>query len=402
MPRFRYSAYNQANERVTAVVEADTIAQARLMLQQRDLVVLSVWPERSQTLNINLNLWISTRDIAFFTKNLAVMLNAGLTVVEALLIAESQNVGKLKKVLASILAYVEEGHTLTEAFTKHRRYFSGVYVDVIRTGELSGTLARNLSQLADRLAADLDLRRKVQGALLYPMIVVAAIIGLGTVLSVYVLPRLIRLFTSINVPLPRATRLLLAGGSWLSEYWFWLLGVLAVSMVVLRLLVRLPAIEAIWHRVILNLPIMGRITRNLSLARFSNTLGSLLKSGVPITEAIQSVIHSSSNAVYRKNIKAALQHIEQGGMLTSHLEQYPHLYPAMVTRMIAVGEHTGQLDTMLLYLGQYYELEVDTSTKQLGVVLEPILLLIIGVAVIFIGISVITPIYEFTASVGRL
>lgn len=351
---------------------------------------------------LELNFWISQRDIAFFTKNFAVMLAASLTVVEALHVAEAQAAGKFKRVLQALVTQVESGHTLTEAFGQHRRYFSGVYVDVIRTGELSGTLARNLAQLADRLAADLDLRRKVKAALLYPMIVIIAIIGLGTILSVYVLPRLIRLFNSIQVPLPTTTRWLLIGGAWLTQYWFWLLSALVIVFISLRLVVRLPVIEAIWHRIILQLPIMGGIVRNINLARFTNTLGALLKSGVPIAEALQAVVHSSTNAIYRQNMRDALQHVEQGGSLTTHLEQYPRLYPVLVTRMIAVGERTGQLAAMLEYLGQYYALEVDASTKQLGVVLEPVLLLLIGIVVIFVGISVITPIYEFTASVGRL
>jgi type II secretory pathway component PulF len=252
------------------------------------------------------------------------------------------------------------------------------------------------------LAADLDLRRKIKGALLYPVIVVFAIVALGTTLAVYVMPNLIRLFTSIEVRLPLSTRLLLASGTWLAHYWLWtLVGALLLG-IGLRLLVRVSIVEAVWHRVLLHLPVVGPITKQINLSRLGSTFGSLLKSGVPIAEALQAVMHSSTNHVYRQNLQQALHHIEQGGNLASFLEHHPALYPALLSRMVAVGERTAQLDAMLLYVGQYYEQEVDASTKQLGVILEPVLLVAIAVVVVFVGLSVIQPIYQFTASIGRI
>lgn len=390
------------NDRIGGKLEADSYDTAKRTLEEQNLVVIMLREEALSVWKLDLGLWISQREITFFTKNFSVMLGAGLTVVEALIISEGQATGRLKRILHSVLEYVESGHSLADGFAKHKRQFSGIYIDIIRTGEISGTLSRNFAQLADRLETDLDLRRKIKGALLYPIIVVLAIVALGTTLAVYVMPNLIRLFASIKVPLPITTQWLLRGGTWFVHYWFWALFGLVAVAISLRLIVRLAPIESLWHTTILQLPIIGKVARQINLSRIASTFGSLLRSGVPIAEALQTVMHSSTNHVYRVNLQKALRHIEQGGNLASFFEHYPSLYPVLMSRMIAVGERTAQLDGMLLYLGKYYEQEVDSSTKQLGIILEPALLVVIAVVVVFVGISVIQPIYQFTASIGRI
>lgn len=352
--------------------------------------------------DIELSFWVSRKDIAFFTKNFSVMLGAGLTVVEALSIAEEQSRGKLKRMLRSMIQFVEQGNGLAEAVAQHHRQFPGIYSDVIRTGELSGTLSRNLNQLAARLADDIELRRKVRGAMIYPMVIMVGLVALGTVLSVFVFPRFIKLFKSLDVPLPTMTKIVLGVAQWMNQYWGWLLLGLAVALVAIRLLSRIPLFERLWHRVLLHLPIVGPIIQAVNLARFTGTLGSLLKSGVPITEALHSVTHSCTNLLYQRSISQAVQSIEHGDTLSSVVHRYPNLYPPLVTRMIGVGERTGQLADLLLYLGNYYNGEVDSSTKQLGILIEPLLLIAIGLVVIVVGLSVITPIYQFTAAVGQL
>lgn len=402
MPRYSYQAYNQMNDRIGGKLEADSYDTAKRTLEEQNLVVITLREESVSLWKLDLGLWITQREITFFTKNFSVMLGAGLTVVEALVISEGQTTGRLKRILHSVLEYVESGHSLADGLAKHKRHFSGIYIDIIRTGEISGTLTRNFAQLADRLAADLDLRRKIIGALLYPIILVVALVLLGTVLTVGVMPYIIRLFNSIDVPLPAITQWLLIGGGWLAKYWLWLLIGSCVVAIAVRFIVRLDQVEHLWHRIILRLPIIGKVARQINLSRITNTFGSLLSSGVPIAEALQTVMHSSANHVYRVNLQKALQHIEQGGNLATFFEHYPLLYPTLLSRMVAVGERTAQLDGMLLYLGKYYEQEVDASTKQFGIVLEPILLLVIAVIVVFVGLSVVLPIYQFTASIGRI
>lgn len=352
--------------------------------------------------DIELSFWVSRKDIAFFTKNFSVMLGAGLTVIEALSISEEQSRGKLRHILRQMMAFVEQGNSLADAVAQHRRQFPSIYSDVVRTGELSGMLSRSLQQLAIRLSDDLELRRKVRGAMIYPMVIVAGLVALGTVLSVFVFPRFIKLFKSLDVPLPTMTKIVLAVAQWMNQYWGWLLlGLVGVTLAI-RLLSRIPFFERIWHRLLLHLPVVGPIIREVNLARFTGTLGSLLKSGVPITEALHSVAHSCTNMMYQHSVKVALQSIEHGDSLAGVVKRYPQLYPPLVSRMIGVGERTGQLADLLQYLGNYYNGQVDSSTKQLGVLIEPILLIAIGLVVIVVGLSVITPIYQFTAAVGQL
>ncbi|MBI2416160.1 MAG: type II secretion system F family protein [Candidatus Kerfeldbacteria bacterium] len=404
MPRYTYQAFNTQGEPVTGGIEASSAVEAKQALEQKNVVVQSLREvgARQRWLSLHLSFSISTRELTFFTKNFAVMLNAGLTVVEALIIAEAQSTGKLKTVLHNVLRQVESGHSLADSFGRYQRYFSAIYIDVIRTGELSGRLARNFDQLANQLENDLALRKKIQAALIYPIIVLAAIIGLGIILSVFVLPRLTRLFVSLQVPIPRSTEVLLWIADAMSHYWYWWLAFGIMLVVLTRLALMLPTVKNIWHHLILWLPIVGPIVRNVNISRFTATLGSLLQSGVPIAESLTSVMHSSTSLVYRRVLRLALQHIEQGGNLASFLSDYPRLFPPIVTRMVAVGERTGRLEGILQYLGKYFDLEVDAATKQLSVTLEPVLLLVIGAVVLFVGISIITPIYQFTASVGKL
>lgn len=352
--------------------------------------------------DIELSFWVNRKDVAFFTKNLSVMLGAGLTVVEALAVSEEQTHGKLKRIIRNMRLYVEQGNQLADAFAKYRRQFSPVFVDVIRTGELSGTLTRNLQQLANRLTDDMELRRKIRGAMIYPMVIIAGIIALGTVLSLFVMPRFIRLFSSLEVELPYLTQVTLKIAGWMQLYWWWFLLGCGIAIIVGKLLVRIAVVESLWHALLIRLPIVGPMIRSINLARFTGTLGSLLSSGVPISEALHSVIHSCTSLSYQHSIRRALQAVEHGGSLSSVIAQEPLLYPPLVVRMLAVGERTGQLAELLTYLGHYYEGEVDSTTKQLGVLIEPVLLFTIGAVVLLIGLAVITPIYQFTASVGAL
>lgn len=402
MPKYFYRATGLDGTVVDGRVDAESVDQARSQLETEGLVIQYIREHKSSAWNQSLSFRITVHDIAFFTKNFSVMMGAGLTVVDSLIIAEAQASGRLKRILQSILQQVESGHSLADALAKHKRYFPGTYVDVIRNGELSGTLSDSMEKLSERLESDLSLRRKIKAALVYPVIVMGAIITLTSILSIYVLPRLTRLFLSLDVELPASTRFLLWVSDFLVNYWIIILISLAVIIIATRFLLIVPAMRKLWHRILLHLPVIGDISRNLHLARFAGTLGSLLKSGVPIAESFDSVIHSASNEIYRDRLREALNHIERGGSLADFLEGHRRMFPVTVTRMISVGERTGQLDDILIYLGKYYEVEVDSSTKQLSTTLEPILLIIIGAVVLFVGLSVITPIYQFTASVGRI
>ncbi len=400
MPEYIYRATNHLDEKVDGTISAEAALDARTQLELQGFTVQSLREMKTSKWNVSLSLHVSIREITFFTKNFSVMMGAGLTVVDSLIIAEAQSAGKLQRIIHSVLQQVEAGQSLADAFEKHKRNFPGTYIDVIRNGEISGTLSDSMEKLAERLESDLSLRRKIKAAMIYPVIVIVGVVALTIVLSTYVLPRLTRLFSSLDIALPASTRVLLWIADFFTNYWLLVLIALAGIVILLRALITIPAIRVVWHGVILRLPIVGNISRNFNLARFTLTLGALLKSGVPIAESFNSVIHSATNKVYRKQLQHALSHIERGGSLGSFLEQHKRLFPPTVTRMVAVGERTGQLDNILLYLGKYYEVEVDSATKQLSTTLEPILLIFIGAAVLFVGLSIITPIYQFTASVG--
>lgn len=344
---------------------------------------------------------VSSLERVLLTKHLSVMLKSGLTLVEALDVSGEQAGGKLERVLGQVKAAVEGGSSFNEALAKFPRVFPAIYVSTVRVGEASGTLAENLNHLAQQLEKDYELVRKVRGAMIYPGIVLAATFLLGSGIAVFLLPKLAKLFSAFSSTLPLSTRILLAVATFFEKSGVIFIVAVVVAIVGLRFLLRSRPVRPIWHRFLLGLPLAGRVIQNVNLARFAWTLGTLLKSGVAITEAVAIVSTSLDNEVYRRSLTRVGKAIERGTTLAAVLTAEGKLYPKIADRMVNVGEKTGQLDEVLLYLAQFYEADLDHETKNLATTLEPILLLVIGLVVGFVAISIITPIYQLTGSLGR-
>lgn len=354
-----------------------------------------------QKFNLNNIGWITRSEIALFTKNLATMLKGNLTIIDALDISQAQAKGKFKVILQEVIAQIKNGHSLSDGLKKYERNFSPSYIDVIQTGEISGNLAPNLEHLAVQLEKDLDMRRKIRTAMVYPTFILASTFLLGIVLASFVLPRLGRLFTSLEMTLPPSTRFLLFIASFVADHGFWVVVATGLGIIGFRYFVKLNFVKPVTHGILLAIPFINKISRQLNLARVTRGLGSLLKSGLPITEALKALMASLENVYYRKALTSILADIEAGNSLSSALAKHHKLFPDMVHRMVQASEKSGQLDTSLLYLARHYEAEVDNAAKNLSVVIEPALLIIIGGVVGFIGLSIITPIYQMTGRIGQ-
>lgn len=343
---------------------------------------------------------ITHLDKTLFAKHLAIMIKSGLPLRESILILSKQaRTKEFKKILQHILSQLDNGRSLANSLKKHNKIFDSLFISMIEIGEESGTLEENLKHLAQQLEKSHDLRRKVKAAMIYPAIILVSTVGLGTALSVFILPKLIPLFRALDVKLPLATKILLFIVNLIQNYGIFVILGLASLIAISVLLSRLKPIKRCFHRFILVLPIVKSISRNVNLAYFSRTLATLLKSGIPIVNAMQITSGTLRNIIYQEALQKVSVSIQSGQAIGKNLKA--PLFPKITSRMISVGEKTGNLEESLFYLAQFYEKEVDEATKNLSTILEPILLVFIGLIVAFIAIAIITPIYQLTRGLRK-
>lgn len=338
-----------------------------------------------------------------FTKHLAIMLKSGIAISETLESLNDQTQSSyFEKVLGEVANDVQNGKSLTQAFGKHPKVFDKFYVSLIEVGEEGGTLTQNLDFLSDQLANENALRKKIQGAMIYPLIIMGMLGGLGTFVSLFILPKLSTFFEAFDVELPITTQILLFVANTMKDYGIYIFGGLAVFIIGFNLLIKTPSIKPIWHSVILKIPLFGRLITYTQIARFSRNLGLLLKSGVPVSKSIKTAGRTVSNLKFEKDLEALAIGLEQGTSMGDSLDKYKFSeFPPIVCKMISVGERTGKLEETLTYVSDYYQDEIDNVAKNLSNILEPALLLTMGLAVGFMALAIITPIYQLTGSIGR-
>jgi len=340
-------------------------------------------------------------DKALLAKHLSVMQQAGLTITESLAIVEDSARGRMKHILAAVKKSVESGNSLSDSLKRFPKVFSGIFVSAVYAGETSGTLSENLKTLADQLAKEKELNAKIKGAMLYPIFILAASLVLGLTMSFLVLPKIIPLFEGLKTTLPPTTRALIAFSHFVGNHGTALFFGIVFGVIFLLWLIKQKFSHPVTHWILLNAPIIKKIVRNTNLARFSRTLGTLLKSGLNIDEALGITRTTVGNYYFQNVIEEAGERVRKGTTLAENLAEHEKLFPRMTTRMIRVGEESGNLEDTLAYLAEFYEAEVDNSTKSLSTAIEPILLLGIGLVVGFLALSIITPIYNITGNIQQ-
>ena len=344
---------------------------------------------------------VSLGQRSLLARHLAIMLKSGLSITESLKISKDTTRGTLRGILEDVSRSVASGRSFADALSDHEKHFTGLFISAVRAGEVSGTLETNLEHLALQLEKDRAMASKVKGAMLYPIIVLIATFILGMVVSFFVLPQIIPLFMGLGQELPLTTRGLIAFSKIVEEHGTILLIGIIIGVIVFLWLVRQSFVKPLTHGLFLRMPIIKQITQATNLARFARTLGMLLKSGLRIDEAIEIMKSTLSNVYYRDAMQELGIRVTKGSTLHEILEQRPRLFPLVLVHMIRVGEESGKLEDTLLYLGDYYEAEVDDATKALSTIIEPLLLIGIGCAVAFLALSIITPIYNITGGVRR-
>jgi type IV pilus assembly protein PilC len=346
---------------------------------------------------------VSFQDKLLFTKHLSTMVKAGIPIVDAFetLIEQSKSM-YFKKVLTGIMSDLENGKTLARSLGKYPKVFDTFYISLIEIGETSGTLNENIEFLTKQLAKDYALRKKVKSAMLYPAIVLTTTIIMGSFISLFILPRLVGFFDSFEIDLPLSTKMLVWFSVFMKNYGAAFFLIIIFLIVVLRFVVRSNSVKPKWHTILLKLPIFGRMISYTQLSRFTRNLGTLIKSGVPITKSLEVTSQTLSNVRFRNDLEEISGLLSKGKSIGETMKKDKYdIFPPLVWRMIIIGEKTGKLDETLLYLGDFYDDEVDDISRNLSTILEPILLIFIGLVVGFVALSIISPIYQLTGSVRR-
>lgn len=344
---------------------------------------------------------LSLTQKSLIAKHMSVMLKSGLTLTDSLNTTAQSASPKVKKILSRVSASVEAGHKFSDALMEYPKIFSGVFFDVVQAGEKSGTLSDNLENLSVVFGKEKELRSKIFGAMVYPTVVILMTLSLGFILSFVVLPKITPLFEGLKVDLPVTTEALIWFSNFMETYGIFFLFIFVGLILFSIWILRLSFSKKYTHWIILRIPFIKDISISTNIARFSRTSGLLLKSGFSIDEALDMASSTVENYYYRKALTDVSYSVRLGSLLYKNLENHRNLFPVIVTRMISVGEESGQFEETFFYLSEFYEAEVDAKTKVLSTVIEPILLILVGLTVGFLALSIITPIYDITGNIQR-
>lgn len=408
MPIYTYTGLTAQGRTVSGVIDADNPKSARLSLRRTGVFPTAVDEERAQSTAQSatqvaspttisgggLFERVSAQELALLTRQFATLAKAGLTLIECLgtLIEQMEN-ARLKRVLTHVRQQVREGRSLADALQAHPRLFSDIYVNMIRAGEESGTLEVVLARLADYMESQARLLRTVQAALTYPVVMILVSVVILVFLLAYVVPQVTRIFTETGRVLPLATRILLGVSSFVSSYWWVMLLLAASGALLMTRLVRMPKGREWYDRTLLQLPWAGRLIQRVGIARFSRTLSTLLASGVPILTALGIVTHLFSNSLLRRAVEEARASVQEGESLAAPLRR-SGLFPALLTQMVAVGERSGELESMLARAADAYDEEVAAVLARLTSLLEPLTILVMGGVILFIVLAILLPIFD--------
>ncbi len=353
--------------------------------------------------SFSFSLGMSTKEMVLFSKRLAFLIRSGVPVLESLQILHKQARSRSRREMLRVIeADVANGRLLSDALGRFKRSFGDFSVNVIRIGEMSGTLSQNLTYLAEELHKRHALKRKVIGALVYPAFITVATVAVTVLLTVFIFPKVMPIFISLNVTLPFTTKVLLWISNFLRHYGFYTLGVSAVLVTIFIVLLRtVKKIHYAVSRTILVIPIIGSLVQNYNMTNFCRTMSLLLRSGFNVVEAAQVTGDSTPNPVYKKACYELHDRIVKGERISKFLEEQVRLFPDTVTHMVMIGETSGTLSDTLMYLAEHYEGEVDDMVKNLSNSIEPVLMVFMGLLVGFVAVSVITPIYEVTQHLSR-
>lgn len=343
---------------------------------------------------------VPLKEKLFFVQHLGIMLKAGISLAVALktLASQSEN-KKFANILGQMSADVEKGKSFSEGLKPHEEIFGELFVNMIEAGEISGKLESVLSQLHVQLKKQHELISKVKGALTYPTVIVFAMGGIGVFMMIFVVPKITAMLKDFNAELPLPTKILVAVSDFLAANGILSIMIFAAAVFIIVKILRTDKGKFYFQAALLKMPIISPIVKKINLARFARTISSLLKTDIMIIKVFQITGNVLGNLHYRNALLAMGEKIKQGGQINEVVKEYPKLFPPVVTQMIMVGEQTGELDSILEELAEFYEGEVDQIMNNLPAIIEPLLILILGGGVGAMAVAVIMPMYSLTSAI---
>lgn len=406
MPQYFYTAKSFKGEIKAGTLEAEDKKDLSKILHQEGYVLIKAdlaVEEKKRKFEISLPLLsrgVSLAEKMMFTRNLQVMISAGVSLPRSLSILSQQSKNKrFRKTLAEILEAVNKGEGFSESLRRYPDVFSELFVNMIKVGEESGTLENVFKNLTFQMEREHDLRSKIKGAMIYPAVIICAMVGIGTLMLIMVIPKLAETFRELEIELPPTTQFVIWLGEFLATFWYLLLIMILILFFVFQKVVKTRGGKRIFDKVTLKLPIISQIIREANSAQTIRTLSSLIVSGIPIVQALKIVSGALGNVYFQDAILKSIEKVQKGEKLSLALKPYQNLYLPMVVQMIEIGEETGQTSEILAKLADFYEEEVTNATKNLSSIIEPILMLLIGGAVGFFAISMIQPMYSMLGAI---
>jgi type IV pilus assembly protein PilC len=401
LPTYFYTAKSQDGKEKSGRVDIASERELAQQLRQEGYFLTSVVSESvRKEVGIKKSLFrffggVSVVEKMVFARHLSAMIKAGLPLDRGLriLAAESKS-PRFRQVLAEVEQKIRSGKNFSDSLSEHPDIFPELFVSMVRVGEATGRLEEVLLNLSIQMGKDYELRSRVKGAMIYPAVIVSLMIGIGILMMIMVVPKLSSAFKEMNLALPITTQIVIGTSQFLSNHLVLGLGLIVFIAILIRVLLKTKSGKKSLDFIFLNLPVISDLSRKLNSALFARNLSSTIDAGVPINQALKIVANTMSNFFFRQSLLVIADGIQKGEPMSGLLRQFTGLYPAMVVQMVEVGETTGSLSETLRNLAEFYEEEVNNVTKNLSTIIEPALMIIVGIVVGFFAISIIQPIYS--------
>lgn len=384
---------------VNKTIEAATESEVLSYLRKNSYTPISITEEKPFLPQFNaLFDKVNFLDIVEFTRQLAIMLNAGLTLVDCFAILEKQITKEgMKAVIQDIQKDVLAGNTFSKALQKYPQHFPNLYIALVKSGEASGKMSEILLKLADNLEKQREFQGKIKGALTYPIVVVIGMVSIMFIMVTFVIPKLLSLYKDFNIELPLSTQILITVSSFLAQFWPLVIIAVFFAYSAMSRYVKTVQGKLVLDSLLLRLPIFGKIVSISSLVDATRTLSILIGAGVSILETLLIIVETTSNSVYRNAFIHIVKEVERGVSLGNAFNN-EDIFPPILVQMVTVGEQTGNLDDTMMRISHYFDLESEIAIKTVTTLIEPLILVVLGIGVGFLVISVITPIYNLTTS----
>ncbi len=398
--KFTYRAVSKVGKIVQGITEAKDASDVAVYLRSHEFVPIHISQQKQLTSFQFIPFLgkVKSSDVVFFTRQLSSMLVSGLTLMEALRVLKEQ-VKKtgMNDILAAIITDIEGGKSFSEAIRKYPEVFSPIYISLIRSAEGAGILDKILLRLADNLEKQQRIKSMIKAALLYPAIVIFGMVIVIIIMMLFVIPQLSTVYESLHVALPLPTRIVIAVSNNFLTLWPFALGSIFMTVFLLRKWYKTDTGRLLIDDFMLRLPIFGKLIRQTILAEFTRTFGLLVGAGTLVVEALNQTADVAGNVLYKNAVLAVAEQVEKGVSIADAFSGYV-VFPPILVQMAKIGEETGKIDDSLLRVSEYFEREVDQTTKTLTTAMEPFIMVVLGAGVAFLIISIITPIYSLTSS----